>query len=309
MPTLSSTLTFDPKNISDISKETTEKRIAIVREAQQECGQRIFLLNGDVHQKAANMLLGLYDIDDTLTPSGVETLPEEVIEMLHTHRDNGIRSAALTGRHEELIQPLYANHNDDPGLEFALAELGAFRFNPNGPRAYHLSNEQWEAQLGEVRSRMPQIQEELRAKYRGVTFEKNLGGVHQSLDSHSIYLDGIELSDSAILRGIITDIRTQLGMHGWEVRSSSRFTIDIVPGVITKSRAMQKLLQEEGLNASQVGYAEDSNNGKDVFIEHPHILRAAIVGSKTPDELIHHADIATTDVASYQRFVQWVQNK
>lgn len=311
MPTLETTTEFNPNNIHDISSETKKSRIARLRQAyaQEDSAERIFLISGDKQcmlAKALRIRRGIYDIDDTLTPSGIEALPENVVSLLRSHRGVDIRSAALTGRHAELIKPLYENHDGDPGLEYALAELGAFKLDKSGKRDYHLSNPALESQLAAVRAHMPFLQGELRQMH-GVTFAPNLGGIHQSLDSHIIYREGSELADKDVLKGIIAYIRDQLKMKGWEVRPSSRHTIDIVPAIITKDGALAKHLPEEGLLPEEVSYAEDSSNGQKVFERFPGMMRVAVVGSKTPDELIEHADVAVTDIAAYLRYMLWMK--
>lgn len=277
-----------------------DKKRAIVE--QQEtingfAGHTVFLMTRDARWKAGRVTVAGYDIDDTLTKAKVPTIPASTLSELRAGRGLQLRPYALTGRTQQLVDPLFLNHDGDPGFDEAYTELGAFRVTRPGEREHFLATAEHERQLVDVRSRVDSITDMLNERHR-VILRANLGREHASLDSHAVFRRDDSLPEREDMEHVTGDIRTSVPLAGWEVKISGRNTFDIVPGGISKARAMEKILEQYGVPATQTAYMEDSSNGLDALQRYPEMLRCVVYGHNSRPELLDHADIVSIGTAN-----------
>lgn len=292
--------------VRDISSVSEADRLSAVKELSASSTETVFLLTRDARRKAAAVTHPVYDIDDTLTRSGIPYLPHSTVQLLEQSSSFGQTLLYLTGRHRRLVSPILRAHAQ-LGAE-AFTELGAFRMRDADHRENFLATPEDERSLLEIRRHVQTLIDDLRREY-GVMLKPNLGGDHESLDSHLVERDGVELdeNDDVLLR-IMARIHQSIPVPGWEVRDSSRDTFDIVPAKITKSNAMAKIIEERGLPHDQVSFADDSPNGADVHRDFPGITRAVIYGRKSRPEMLRHADIVTMGTANVDPLISFLQH-
>ncbi len=260
-------------------------------------GHTVFLMTHDARRKAARVTVAGYDIDDTLTGAKVPTIPEPTLTELREGRGLGLRPFALTGRTQQLVDPLYLNHDGDPGFDEAYTELGAFRVVRPGERENFLATPEHERQLVEVRARIDAIMTAVNERH-DVILRANFGRQHGSLDSHMVFRRDESLPEFDHMERVTSDIRTSVPLAGWDVKISGKNTFDYVPSVISKSRAMEKILDQYGVPADQMAYMDDALNGLDVLERYHEALRCVPYGHNSRPQMLDHADVVSIGTAN-----------
>lgn len=298
-------------NIIDLSSlGESERRAAVLAEGPKLNGTAnttIFQLTRDARRKAADVVLAGYDLDNTLTGARQPHIPDTTLAELRDGRTLGISSFSLTGRTQELVDPLYHNHDNDPGFAVAYTELGAFRVDRPGAREHFLATRQHELELLNIRKRIDELMDSVRRQFN-VTLLPNLGRTHASLDSLAAVLDDGSHPDRRHLERVTAYIRESVGVNGWNVHISGGNTFDYVPHGISKGKAMPRILEEHGVTAGQASYLEDSPNGADVLRQNPAMLRGIVYGADSRPELLDHADIASWGTANADPLIRYIHD-
>ena len=291
-------------DIQNISMLGDDDKLRVILDAQQAQSNTVFLLTKNARRKAARVTEMIYDIDDTLTESGALFIPDETLDLLHESRSAGHKVRTLTGRHQRLVDPLFKRHGN-PGFDESYTELGAFRVTGAGRREHFLATPEDERNLVKIRAHVHAMMDDLCARY-GVVMQPNLGGEHESLDSHVVLQDGVEMSDTPVIGQIMQEIRNTIPVPGWQVRPSSRDTFDIVRDTITKANAMRRHMRINDMYPHEIGYVDDSENGGDVHEAFEQMTRGVVYGRKSKPSLLLHADIAVAGTANVNPLIRFL---
>ncbi len=256
----------------------------------------MFLLRGYTRKALAERLEGtsllLTDLDGTAAHGAY--MDERALPVMRELQEEEVRITALTGRPYDEVEPLYRNHQGDPGFGQAIGEAGAYLFD-NNATSFLLADERVEEVASQARKGMRTILTSVSGSYNLAWEPMGFGG-HRSSGAWQFMQQGKRLSDKTLhdrlMHAVTAEATVQL--PGVRVLSCGTGAVEIgVSPEIHKANAIRAYAERMNVSMTAIVFAGDSGNDLDAFAMPEDTLKLAVFGNHTPQAIVERANIAT----------------
>jgi HAD superfamily hydrolase (TIGR01484 family) len=298
---MSPTLTVTPEprirhELQDVRHLPPVKQREILSEAEQAGRETVFLLRGYTRKALAERLEGtsllLTDLDGTAAHGAY--MDERALPVMRELQEEDVRITALTGRPYDEVEPLYRNHQGDPGFGQAIGEAGAYLFD-HEHSDFLLANEHIEYTAATARDRMRIILTSVANDHDLLWQPMGFGG-HRSSGAWQFMQQGKRVGDTTLHHRLIEDVTAQAinQLPGVRVLSCGTGAVEIgVSPEIHKANAIRVYAERMNISMTKIAFAGDSGNDLDAFGMPEDTLKLVVFGSHTPQAIVERAHIAT----------------